>query len=139
MSETTPAGGQGFPAENRDGTPSLIGKDDYTRWEATQRINKSHDTVLVGNLADLQRIGAELAVGNAVKGVAAPPGVDPKASNVVTPAQHEAARGEFTRETARAGLVEAPVAPKPNVDTSPNPVDPTSQSPKVETSATTKK
>lgn len=132
MPENTPGSGLGFPPDNPDGTPGLVGKDDYTRWEATQRINKSHDTVLAGNYADLQRIGAELAVGNAVKGVAAPPGVDPKSPNVVTPAQHEAARGEYTRETARTGLVDERVGPEPAVNTTANPVDPGSKSPTVE-------
>ena len=139
MPDTTPnapASGTGFPADNRDGTPSLVGKDDYTKWEATQRINKGHQDVLVGNLADLQRIGADAAVGtvNVQSAVVAPPGVDPKSKSVVTPAQHEASRGEFTRETARTGLVTAPLPPTPNVDNTPNPVDPTSQSPRVETS-----
>lgn len=131
---TPPAGGQGFPPENSDGSPSLVGKDDYTKWEATQRLNKGNVTVLSGNYADLQRLGASAATGtvNVNNAVAAPPGYTLTDKNVVTPAQHEAARGEFTRETQRTGLVSAPVAPEPNVDNTPNPVDPGSQSPTVE-------
>ncbi len=131
-----PQGGQGFPADNADGTPSLVGKDDYTKWEATQRINKGHADVLVGNLADLQRIGADAAVGtvNVQSAVVAPPGIDAKSKDVITPAQQEAARGEWTRETERTGLVDAPAPNVPAENFSPNPVDPTSTSPTTQAS-----
>lgn len=131
---TNPVGGQGFPPDNRDGTPSLIGKDDYTKWEATQRMNASGQTVLTGNYADLQRLGAEAANGsiNVQNVVAGPPGVNLKSDNVVTPAQHDAARGEVTRETIRTGLLPEPPAPVPAENNSPNPVDPGSQSPTSE-------
>lgn len=133
---TNPVGGQGFPPDNRDGTPALVGKDDYTKWEANQRANASGQTVLVGNFADLQRLGAEAATGGSINvqaAVAAPPGVNVKDSDVVTPAQHDAVRGEVTRETIRTGLLPEPPAPVPAENTSPNPVDPGSQSPTVET------
>lgn len=124
-------GGQGFPPDNPDGTPGLVGKDDYTREEAIHRLTRTPTTVLAGNFADLQRLGADAANGtvNIQAAVATPPGIDAKAKNVVTPAQSEAARGEFTRETERTGLIDAPVAPTPPENTSPNPVDPTSTSP----------
>lgn len=127
-----PQGGQGFPADNRDGTPSLIGKDEYTRWEATQRINRGHVDVLSGNYADLQRIGAEIATGSTStsnSAVAAPPGVDVKSDTVVTPAQAEAARGEWTRETERVGTLGPPPAHVPAENTEPDSIDPGSQSP----------
>lgn len=127
-------GGQGFPADNPDGTPGLIGKDDYTRELAIKNANRRNETVLAGNFADLQRLGADAAAGtiNVQKAVVAPPGIDPSAKNVVTPAQAEATRGEFTRETERTGLVTAPVIPDPPENKSPNPVDPTSTSPVAE-------
>lgn len=128
-------GGQGFPPDNPDGTPGLIGKDDYTRELAIRNASRRNETVLAGNFADLQRLGADAANGtiNVQSAFPAPPGIDPKAKNVVTPAQAEASRGEFTRETERTGLVEAPVRPDPPENKSPNPVDPTSTSPRAET------
>src|SRR6476646_8898905 len=103
-----PQGGQGFPQDNPDGTPGLVGKDEYTKWEATQRINKPHSVVLAGNYADLQRMGAEAAVGKAAPGIVAHPTIDTKSDNVITPAQQEAARGEYTLETQRVGLLGPP-------------------------------
>lgn len=128
-------GGQGFPPDNPDGTPGLIGKDDYTRELAIKNASRRNETVLAGNFADLQRLGADAANGtvNVQSAVAVPPGVDAKAKTTVTPAQAEASRGEFTRETQRTGLIDAPVPADPPENTSPNPVDPTSQSPRVET------
>ena len=127
-------GGQGFPADNPDGTPGLVGKDDYTRELAIKNASRKNETVLSGNFADLQRLGADVAAGtvNVQKAVVAPPGIDPKAENVVTPAQSEANRGEWTRESERAGLVDAPEAVDPPENKSANPVDPTSQSPRAE-------
>lgn len=127
-------GGQGFPADNPDGTPGLIGKDDYTRELAIKNASRRNETVLAGNFADLQRLGADAASGtvNVQTAVATPPGIDPKAKNVVSPAESEASRGEFTRETERKGLIDAPVTPEPAENTSPNPVDPTSTSPTAE-------
>lgn len=135
----TSGGGQGFPPDNLDGSPGLVGKDDYTREEAIHRLTRTPQTVLAGNFADLQRLGADAAAGtvNVQSAVAAPPGVDPSAKNVVTPAQAEAARGEFTRETERKGLIDAPVAPTPPENRSPNPVDPTSTSPQAISRAAT--
>ncbi len=131
---TPPLSGQGFPPENRDGSPALIGKDDYTKWEATQRLSRSGVTVLAGNLADLQRLGGEAANGtvNVQSAIAAPSGIDTKDKNVLSPAQFDASKGEFTRETARTGLVSAPPVPEPVIDKTANPVDPTSQSPTSE-------
>lgn len=140
-------GGQGFPADNPDGTPGLVGKDDYTRELAIKNATRRPETVLAGNFADLQRLGADAASGtvNVQSAVATPPGVDAKAKNVVTPAEAEASRGEFTRETERKGLIDAPVPATPPENKSPNPVDPTSTSPVAEvrsgtsTSTTVKK
>lgn len=127
-------GGQGFPPDNPDGTPGLIGKDDYTRELAIKNASRRPETVLAGNFADLQRLGADAAAGtvNVQSAIQAPPGIDPKAKNVVTPAEAEASRGEFTRETERKGLIEAPVPGPPPENKSPNPVDPTSTSPRAE-------
>ncbi len=127
-------GGQGFPPDNPDGTPGLIGKDDYTRELAIKNASRRAETVLTGNYADLQRLGADAAVGtvNVQSAIVAPPGSDPKSKNVVTPAQQESARGEFTRETLRTGLLDAPAIPAPRENTSPDPVDPTSTSPRAE-------
>ena len=125
-------GGQGFPKDNPDGTPGLIGPDEYTKQYRIARILGNNTTVLTGNIADVQRAGAEVASGKTVAGVAAPPGTDVKSEKVVTPAQQEASRGEFTRETERTGLLEAPPAPVPPENKSPNPVDPTSTSPRAE-------
>jgi hypothetical protein len=133
-------GGQGFPPDNADGTPGLIGKDDYTRELAIKNATRRPENVLAGNFADLQRLGSQVADGtvNVQAAIPAPPGINLKDKNVVTPAQAEASRGEFTRETERTGLIDAPVAPTPPENTSPNPVDPTSTSPVAEsrTSAT---
>lgn len=128
-------GGQGFPPDNPDGTPGLIGKDDYTRELAIKNASRRPETVLAGNFADLQRLGADAANGtiNIQAAVATPPGIDAKSKSVVTPAQAEASRGEFTRETERTGLIDAPVPADPPENKSPNPVDPTSTSPRAET------
>jgi hypothetical protein len=131
-------GGQGFPADNRDGTPGLIGKDAFTIKYETEKLNRGHTTVLTGNYADLQRLGGQIASGtvNPQSAVVAPPGVDVKDKSVLTPAQHDAARGEWTVESERAGLVSQPVPPIPSPDNSPNSVDPTSVSPRAETKGT---
>ena len=128
-------GGQGFPPDNPDGTPGLVGPDEYTKTTRINRILQNNTTVLTGNYADLQRAGAEAATGQTNAGLAAidtGPGVDPKDDKIVTPAQHDASKGEFTRETLRTGLLEEPVAPEPKENNSPDPVDPTSTSPTAE-------
>ncbi len=132
---TQARGGQGFPADNpRTGEPGLIGKDDFTRQYEIGRLERGRVEVLAGNYADLQRIGAQLADNNA-KGVISkevlgvPPGVDPSADNVVTPAQHDALKGEWTVESERAGLVSAPPDPIPAENRDPDSIDPTSTSP----------
>lgn len=129
-------GGQGFPADNRDGTPGLIGKDDFTREYEMSRLQRGRQEVLTGNYADLQRIGALLADNKATAGVAANPTVDPSAKNVLTPAQHDAAKGEWTVESERAGLVDAPAAPIPADNREPNSIDPGSTSPEVQAKGT---
>lgn len=128
-------GGQGFPAENRDGSPALVGPDDYTKQTRINRILQNNTTVLTGNYADLQRAGAEAATGDTSAAVAAVdtgPGVDLKDDKVITPAQHDADKGEFTRETLRTGLLDAPPESVPAENSEPNVIDPTSQSPQVE-------
>lgn len=121
-------GGQGFPADNhRTGEPGLIGKDAFTIKYETEKLNRGHTTVLSGNYADLQRIGAALAIQGKLPEGVAPPGVDAK--NALTPAQHDAAKGEWTVESERAGLMSRPVPPTPEPDYSPTPVDPAAVSP----------
>lgn len=128
----------GFPTENRDGTPALVGPDEYTRQLLRQRADRDYTTqVVAGNFADLQRMGADKVQGssssNAVgDAIASPPGLDIKDSSVISPAQQEAARGEWTRETERTGLLDAPAAHVPAENADPNPVDPGSVSPTVE-------
>lgn len=131
MPDDTPTASAGFPPANADGTPALVGPDEYTRQVRRNRIDQNNTTVLSGNYADLQRAGADAAVNasGSDKAYAAPPGTDPKDDKVKTPAQAEADRGEFTRETARTGLLEAPPAAEPRENTEPDSVDPTSQSP----------
>lgn len=126
---------RGFPADNRDGTPGLIGPDEHTRSLIRARADKvSGANVAVGNYADLQRLGADAAqgVGTAPKAIATAPGVDIKNSTVISPAQAEAAKGEYTRETERAGLLDAPTPATPAENREPNPVDPGSVSPTTE-------
>lgn len=132
-------GGQGFPPDNADGTPGLIGKDDYTRELAIQRASRRPQTILTGNFADLQRLGADAANGtvNVQSAIVAPDGSDPKDKNVVTPAQSDLAAGEFTRETARTGLLDAPIPAEPRENRSPQVTDPTSQSPQAQAKGTT--
>lgn len=125
-------GGQGFPADNRDGTPSLIGKDDFTKQYEIAKLERGQQQVLTGNIADLNRIGAALAVEGKLPQGVAPAGVDPKDDNVLTPAQSDASRGEWTVESAREGLVPEPIPPTPKPNTEPNSVDPTSVSPRAE-------
>jgi hypothetical protein len=123
-------GGQGFPADNRDGTPTLTGKDEFTKQYEIDRLTRKHKPVVVGNLADLHRIGAALAVGESL-----PTGILPAdvadAKDAVTPAQASARKGEWNVETERAGLVDAPPAPIPAENKEPDSVDPGSQSPVV--------
>lgn len=135
MSDTAPTASAGFPPANPDGTPALIGPDEYTKKTRIDRINQNNTTVLSGNYADLQRAGADAAVdgkaGTSTDAYAAPPGIDPKDEKVVTPAQHEAAKGEWTRETERTGLLTEPEVAPPADNDSPDSIDPTSVSPTV--------
>lgn len=120
----------GFPPENKDGTPGLIGPDDFTRQLMLARANKVGGTAVVGgNYADLQRMGEVAATGDKNPAFQAGPGVDLSSDRYVTAAQAEAARGEWTRETERTGLLTEPPAPEPKENKSADPVDPTSTSP----------
>lgn len=141
-SDNQPRGGQGFPQENRDGSPTLVGPDEYTKAIQMERLNRGHTTVVGGNFADLQRLGEQIAGGkgtstSVASAIAPPPGLDVKDDNVVTAPQNEAARGEWTRETERVGLLDAPLAPEPAENKDPTPVDPGNQSPTVATKGDT--
>ena len=130
--DNQPRGGQGFPADNhRTGEPGLIGKDDFTKQYEMGRLERGRVEVLAGNFADLQRLGQQVAEGtiNVNKAVAAPPGVDVKDDKVVSAVQHDANKGEWNRETERAGLVDAPPDPIPAENKEPDSIDPTSTSP----------
>ena len=128
--DDTPRGGQGFPADNhRTGEPGLIGKDDFTKQYEIERITRGRVVPLTGNYADLQRIGALIAENKAPAGVAVNESVDAKSKEFVTPGQHDAAKGEWTVESERAGLVKAPPAPVPADNNEPDSIDPTSVSP----------
>jgi hypothetical protein len=48
---------------------------------------------------------------------------------VVTPAQHDAMKGEWTVESERAGLIDAPAEHVPAENKEPNSIDPGSESP----------
>lgn len=129
-----PLGGQGFPADPGDGTAQR-GPDAYTRYLLEQKLAPRVDPV-VGNFADLQRAGADKAQGitttSSISSIAAPPGVDLKSDESPSPAQVEAARGEWTRETERTGLLGSP-PPDRGGDghTESVVIDPTSTSPQV--------
>lgn len=129
--EPAPVGGQGFPQENRDGSPALIGKDDFTKQYEIGRLTRGRTEVLAGNYADLQRLGGQIAAGtvNVQAAIGIPAGIDPKDSTVLTPAQADAAKGEYNVETARTGLVAAPPVPVPRENKDPESIDPTSVSP----------
>lgn len=87
-------------------------------------------TVVAGNLADLQRMGAENAPKKGEKAFVMPPTTT---DNVVTPAEDDALQGLETRETIRAGIdVETDVNAGASArNTDPDPVDPTSQGPEL--------
>jgi hypothetical protein len=82
-------------------------------------------------------VAAGISSGTNAKAIASPPGLDIKDKDVLSPAQAEAARGEWTRETERTGLLDAPPAPVPAENRDPNPVDPGSVSPTVESKGST--
>ena len=82
------------------------------------------ETVVIGNIADLQRAGAEAIAHGAAdfsKGVADPPTEDDEELNPVTPAEFEASRGRTTVETEREGISPEPVAT--DTATAPKPKD----------------
>lgn len=64
-------------------------------------------TVVVGNIADLQRIGADAAVGDSVNVAqnVSTPQVN-SGQEIITPAQDDARKGLVTRETERTGDAE---------------------------------
>lgn len=130
-------GGQGFPADNPDGTPGLIGPDDYTRELRVKRATARPQAALAGNFADLQRLGAQAAETNSDTAFATPPGADANDKNVVSGIKAEANQGIWNRETERYGLVEAPPAVDPPENKSPRVIDPGSTSPKAEAKAST--
>lgn len=129
-----PLGGQGFPPDPGDGTAQR-GPDPYTRYLLEQKLAPRVDPV-VGNFADLQRAGADAAQGltttSSISSIAPPPGVDLKSNESPSPAQVEAARGEWTRETERVGLLGSP-PPDRGGDghTESVVIDPTSSGPQV--------
>lgn len=109
-SDDIPRGGQGFPAENKDGSPALVGPDDYTRYVQMKRLDPNRPRhAATGNLADLDRLG-KLATGSSSPAdafvIAPHANVDEK--DVVTPAERDAFMGIYNTETARTGLVDAP-------------------------------
>lgn len=124
--------GRGFPPPNPDGTPALIGPDEQTREIARRRAEKGHVVTVTGNYADIQRLGASLAANSTTKlaGVelGSPPGVDVTDDNVVSPAQSDALRGEYTVESAREGAVKPP-EPLENLDAEGTPTPETNTTP----------
>lgn len=99
---------------NSAGDLSEPGPDQSTRDAAMERL-APRQQVVVGNIADLQRLGAAAASGDkattAVKDSVVTPENQPHEN--VTPAEAEAARGRTTRETERTGekVAEAPAQP----------------------------
>lgn len=98
-----------------DGVAVEAGMDASTR-EALQARMAPRQQVVIGNLADLQRWGAEVAVSGGGNGVALP--LQDPPYELATPAQAEAAQGRVTVETERAGLTGGAVsAPKSSAKT----------------------
>lgn len=95
-----------------EGNTVEAGAGDTTRQAILERL-APRQQVVVGNLADLQRAGAEAAAagrGNLGNGVALPPG-EGLPHEVVTPAEAEAAQGRVTVETERAGTTKGEPEP----------------------------
>lgn len=121
---------------DHDGNMVDVGAGASTR-EAIEARLRPRETVVVGNLADLQRMGAELAQtdkGLLASSVVTAESVNVAADATVTPAQNDENKGEITRETVRTGAAgplikarEAAMAPRENKE--PDSVDPTSVSP----------
>lgn len=122
---------------DHEGNVVEVGASASTR-EAIEARLAPRRTVVVGNLADLQRMGAELAQtdkGELAGAVVTAESVNAQSSNVVTPHEDDAAKGEITRETVRTGEAaplirarEKAMAPRDNRE--PDSVDPTSTSPR---------
>lgn len=125
----------GFPPPNADGTPALVGPDDYTRNILLERANRKVTHSVTGNYADIQRIVAQLAQDSKTSIAGTDlntPNVDLTSDEYVSPAQSSAAQGLVTLETIRTGLLTEAPAPTPPENTDANPVDPGSQSPTSE-------
>jgi hypothetical protein len=113
------------------------GMGDSTRAAIQQRLEPRR-TVVVGNLADLQRMGADLAQtdkGPLASAVVTAESVDVSEDNIVTPAEDDALKQEINRETVRTGDAEPLIrarekAMAPRDNREPDSVDPTSTSPK---------
>lgn len=135
--DQTPRASQGFPPAKSDGSPALVGPDDYTRELRRQRAEARPQTALAGNLADLHRLGAQGAATASDPAFATPPGVDASDDDVVSGIEAEGKVGIWNRETERFGLVDAPEAPTPPENTQTDSVDPTSVSPEVQTKGST--
>ena len=126
---------RGFPPANPDGTPALVGPDEYSRYIDRRRAERPTTHSVTGNYADIQRIVAQLAQDN--KSTLAgtdlnTPNVELTEDEYVSPAQSAAAQGHVDLETIRTGLLtEAPV-PDPPENFDANPVDPGAQSPTAE-------
>ena len=120
---------EGFPDNPKRGY------SDYTRFYETERLNRGPVTALAGNIADMQRLGAQLAMDKSSvipTGEEIGPTSDNEGKKFVTPAEFDAAKGEYTIESARAGLVDAPPTPIPAENHEPDSVDPTSVSPQAQ-------
>ena len=103
---------EGFPDNPKRGY------SDYTRFYETERLNRGPVTALAGNIADMQRLGAQLAMDKSSvipTGEEIGPTSDKEGKKFVTPAEFDAAKGEYTIGSARAGLVDAPPTPIPGV------------------------
>lgn len=137
MANEPTTGGQGFPPDNKDGTPGLIGPDDYTRELRMRHANRRPQAALAGNFADLQRLGTQAASASSDTAFAVPPGLDAKDKDVISGIEAEANEGIYNRETERYGLVDAPPEPVPAENTRPHVVDPTSVSPRAESRTST--
>jgi hypothetical protein len=121
---------------DHDGNVVEAGMGASTREALLKRLEPRR-TVVVGNLADLQRMGAELAQtdkGPLASSVVTAERVDVTADNVVTPHEDDALKQEITRETVRTGEAEPFIrardkAMAPRENREPDSVDPTSVSP----------
>ena len=125
----------GFPPANPDGSPALVGPDDYTRHIAIERANRKITRSVTGNYADIQRMVAQAAQDGNVKVANTDlntPNLELTEDEFVSPAQAATAKGEVNLETIRTGLLTEAPAEDPPENFEANPVDPGSQSPTAE-------